>query len=91
MDKVYLRFPSGRTFLLLDDIVSIKDEKRLFFVFWNEESLKTNFHIETKAGKPSCYSFYASPTKIGVKNITAEMASRIQNLRDDLIGAEDSG
>jgi hydrogenase maturation factor HypF (carbamoyltransferase family) len=70
MNRAYLRFPSGRTFLISEDISELREGKRPIFVFWNEETLKANFEIATRTPLPECYCYFAPPTKLGLKNIT---------------------
>ncbi len=70
MKHLFIKFPSGRTFLIVDKIEKARNIKRTYILFFNVEALKRNFEIDLQSLNKGCNCFYATPSKIGVKNIT---------------------
>ncbi len=70
MKHIFLKFPSGRTFLAVNSIEKVRNLKRTYILFFDEAVLKKNFEIDVMAIKKCCECFFSSPTKFGIRNIT---------------------
>jgi hydrogenase maturation protein HypF len=70
MKPIFLRFPSQRTFLVIEDMSKAKNNKKAFVFLFNKEALLENFSIPGEALDKGVACFYLAATEAGVKNIT---------------------
>lgn len=70
MQSVYMRFASGRTFVVNESIEEIDKSKTPYFMFFDIEKFKTFFQIDSIFEKSSGSFFYLPPTKMGIKHAT---------------------
>jgi hydrogenase maturation factor HypF (carbamoyltransferase family) len=70
MEKKYLRFQGGKTFLISDDITKIKKDRTPYFLIFDQDFLLSHFHVDTKMSEQGCRSLYVKPSKLGIRHIT---------------------
>ncbi len=70
MKPIFLKFPSGRIFTVLLDISKSRNAERNTILFFDEKTLTKYFEVSPQAITKKFMAFFASPTKIGMSNIT---------------------
>jgi hypothetical protein len=72
MQSIYMRFASGRTFVVNESIEDTDKSKTPYFMFFDIEKFKTFFQIDSIFEKSSGSFFYLTPTKMGIKHATVK-------------------
>lgn len=72
MDKNYLKFESGRTFLITPSINLVRKGRHPYIVFFDIDKLKTYFRLNIDINSDKYDCFYLRPTKEGIEHITNE-------------------
>ena len=70
MEKKYLRFPSGKTFLIVDEISKVKKDRTPYFLVFDHDFLLSHFQADTKMDSKFCRSLFVKPSKLGIRHIT---------------------
>ena len=72
MNRVFLRFPSRRSFVAVQDITKARNQKRAYFLFFDVKALKKYFVLDQKLADRGCGCFYLQPSEYGIKNLTGK-------------------
>lgn len=72
MDKTFLKFVCGKTFLVTNDMSKVKKERNAYIMFFDKEKLSNYFEMNLQLKQGHCHCFYLRPNKLGIKNVTGK-------------------